>query len=121
MVDKFGSGNTNRSGIFNNPMEDVLDMNNHEISHLKDPIDDRDAATKGYVVKYVNGVYKEIIKQTKKDLLDLRKIVNAKVNEIDAQLKKKVNHTECASTNGGKITTGLDMQGHAIKNLPDQQ
>ncbi len=99
-----------------------LEMNDHRITGLGDPKDDDDAATK----QWVNQELKDAIKGIKALESECNQL-NMKMKRMDREMhdaikaatKDKVDRTECVSTNGGKMSIDLDMQGYAVHNLPE--
>ncbi|VDI54584.1 Hypothetical predicted protein [Mytilus galloprovincialis] len=117
-MDKFGSS---RRAPARSMLQD-LDMKDYRITGLGEPKDDADAVTKEWVDDQLKRILKDLealqseCNQLKMDLKRMTREIN---DSIKTSTRDKVDRTECVSTNGGKMSIDLDMQGHAIRNLPE--
>lgn len=110
-MDKFGSHSRKRALVWSQD----LDMNDNRITGLGAPREGSDAATRHWVNLQ--------LKEDQKDIAELAAKID-KVLKVLEDKEKRLNGIEkdvakCLPTIGGKMTGAIDMQGHAIRNLPE--
>ncbi|CAG2185264.1 unnamed protein product [Mytilus edulis] len=91
-----------------------LDMYDNRITSLGHPKDSSDAVAKRWVTQQM--------KDDIKDIIDLEAALESISKELEA-MKKQLNVIEkdvakSLPMTGGKMGSGIDMQGHSITNLP---
>ena len=92
-----------------------LDMNDNRITSLGLPRDSSDAVTK----RWVNLQLKDGLKamdELEVELDATQKVIEAEKKRQD-RIEKEV--AKCLPVAGGKMMGEIDMQGHAIRNLPE--
>ena len=123
MVDKFGSSREKR--IILTKIRQDLDMRDHRITNLGMPENSSDAVTRRWVNQQFKDSAGEIeALQTKLNhmTMELKRVERehaAAMKGLEKDIRDKVGKAECVSTNGGKMSVDLDMQNHAIRNLPE--
>ena len=123
MVDKFGSSREKR--IILSKIRQDLDMRDHRITNLGTPESSSDAVTRRWVNQQFKNSAGEIdelktkIHQMMMELKRIREKYDDSIKGLEKDVQGKVGKKECVSTNGGKMNVDLDMQGHAIRNLPE--
>ena len=105
-----------------------LDMNDNRITSLGLPRDSSDAVTKRWVNQQMKDGMKdleELDSEMKQLQMTIKRMQREYVASIKDLTKKmmivedgKVDKSECVSTNGGLMTTDLDMQKYHVLNLP---
>ena len=112
-MDKFGSHSRKRMPVWR--MLQDLDMNDNRITSLGLPRDSSDAVTK----RWVNLQLKDGLKamdELEAELDATQKVIEAEKKRQD-RIEKEV--AKCLPVAGGKMMGEIDMQGHAIRNLPE--
>ena len=105
-----------------------LDMNDNRITSLGLPRDSSDAVTKRWVNQQMKDGMKDL-EELDSEMKQLQMTIKRMQREYEASIKDltkkmmivedgKVDKSECVSTNGGLMTTDLDMQKYHVLNLP---
>ena len=124
MVDKFGSSRGRRSTILPKMRED-LDMRDFRLTNLAPPRGVSDAVTRGWANQHFRTTLEKIgalrtkIDQMTMELKRVEREHAAAIKGLEKDVQGKVDKSECVSTNGGMMNVDLDMQNHAIRNLPE--
>ena len=105
-----------------------LDMNDNRITSLGLPRDSSDAVTKRWVNQQMKDGMKDLeeldseMKQMQMAIKRMQREYEASIKDLTKKLMivedGKVDKSECVSTNGGLMTTDLDMQKYHVLNLP---
>ena len=105
-----------------------LDMNDNRITSLGLPRDSSDAVTKRWVNQQMKDGMKDLeeldseMKQLQMTIKRMQRKYEASIKDLTKKLMivedGKVDKSECVSTNGGLMTTDLDMQKYHVLNLP---
>ena len=105
-----------------------LDMNDNRITSLGAPKASADAATKRWVNQQLKDGMKDLeeldseMKQMQMAIKRMQREYEASIKDLTKKLMTvedgKVDKSECVSTNGGLMTTDLDMQKYHVLNLP---
>ena len=125
-MDKFGSHSRKRMPVWR--MLQDLDMNDNRITSLGLPRDSSDAVTKRWVNQQMKDGMKDLeeldseMKQMQMAIKRMQREYEASIKDLTKKLMivedGKVDKSECVSTNGGLMTTDLDMQKYHVLNLP---
>ena len=125
-MDKFGSHSRKRMPIWR--MLQDLDMNDNRITSLGLPRDSSDAVTKRWVNQQMKDGMKDLeeldseMKQMQMAIKRMQREYEASIKDLTKKLMivedGKVDKSECVSTNGGLMTTDLNMQKYHVLNLP---
>ena len=123
MVDKFGTSRVRGTTL--TKMLQNLDMGDHRITNLGRPEESRDAATRRWVNRQIkdsmggSDAMQTKVNQMAMELKRVEREHAAAIKGLEKDMRGKVGKAECVSTNGGKMAVDLDMQNHAIRNLPE--